>query len=131
MWIPITLAAATFQILRTSRTARTAVRAVGRCGRVRALPLRRALRTGAGRGVVRRCSPTICPTSRPRFWLDVALAGVSQIVATIALLRAFRERDFAIGTVYSKSEVIAVAVIGAIGLGEALQLAGLVRRRCS
>ena len=123
MWIPITLAAATFQILRTSRQHELrSVLSAGAAGFVRYLygaPF--ALALGA---VWFAALPHELPDVSPRFWVDATLAGVSQIVATIALLRAFRERDFAIGTVYSKSEVIAVAVIGAIGLGEPLQLPG-------
>ncbi len=123
MWIPITLIAATFQILRTSRQHELrSVLSAGAAGFVRYLygaPF--ALALGA---VWFAALPHDLPDVSPRFWVDATLAGVSQIVATIALLRAFRERDFAIGTVYSKSEVIAVAVIGAIGLGEPLQLPG-------
>jgi drug/metabolite transporter (DMT)-like permease len=125
MWIPITLAAATFQILRTSRQHQ----------------LRDALSTAAA-GFVRYlyAAPLALmlgfvwfglldhelPHPADRFWVHAALAGISQIIATVALLRAFRARDFAVGTVYSKSEVIAVAVIGAIGLGEPLKALGWV-----
>ena len=45
---------------------------------------------------------------------------------TIALLTAFDRRDFAIGTVYSKTEVIQVAVFSAVIVGEPLQLWGWV-----
>src|SRR5215218_7782535 len=116
MWIPITLAAATFQIVRTSRqhALRTQLSPAA-AGFVRFLygaPF--ALTLGAiWFGVL----PHDVPGIPNRFWLHAALAGVAQIVATNALLRAFRERNFAIGTVYSKSEVIAVAIVGAIGLG--------------
>ena len=123
MWIPITLAAATFQILRTSRQHELrSVLSPGAAGFVRYLygaPF--ALALGA---IWFALFDHEIPGRSPRFWLDVTLAGLSQIVATIALLRAFRERDFAVGTVYSKSEVIAVAVIGAVGLGDSLELAG-------
>jgi len=125
MWIPITIGAATFQIMRTSRQheLRTLLSA-GAAGFVRYLygaPF--ALALGAVWFVL---LPHDVPHVAPRFWSYVALAGIAQIVATIALLRSFRERDFAIGTVYSKSEVIAVAVIGALGFGEALRLWGWV-----
>jgi drug/metabolite transporter (DMT)-like permease len=123
MWIPITLAAATFQILRTSRQHELrSVLSAGAAGFVRYLygaPFALAL------GAVWFALPShALPGVTSEFWVDAALAGVAQIVATIALLRAFRERDFAVGTVYSKSEVIAVAAIGAIGLGDALRVPG-------
>jgi drug/metabolite transporter (DMT)-like permease len=123
MWIPITLAAATFQILRTSRQHELrSVLSAGAAGFVRYLygaPFALAL------GAIWFTLPAHdLPALPSQFWVHAALAGVSQIVATIALLRSFRARDFAVGTVYSKSEVIAVAAIGAVGLGDALLLPG-------
>lgn len=123
MWIPITIGAATFQIMRTSRQHELrAVLSAGAAGFVRYLygaPF--ALALGAvWFGLLAHDLPRVTHS----FWWYAALAGVSQIVATVALLRSFRERDFAIGTVYSKSEMIAVAAIGAVGLGDALALGG-------
>jgi drug/metabolite transporter (DMT)-like permease len=119
MWIPITLAAATFQILRTARQHqlrdRLGTNAAGFVRYAYGAPL--ALLTA---------SITFLALDRPlpevaaRFWPIVTAAGVSQILGTIALLRAFRLRDFALGTVYAKTEVIQVAIIGAVLLGEPL-----------
>lgn len=125
MWIPITLAAATFQILRTSRQHRlgSELGAVG-AGFTRYLygaPLAILIAT-ISFGVLGREMPNV-PW---RFWVIVTAAGTAQIVATIALLKAFRSRDFALGTVYSKTEVIQVAAISAIALGEPLAPLGWV-----
>ena len=49
-----------------------------------------------------------------------------QILATLALLRSFKLRDFAVGTVYSKSEVLIVAGLAAIGLGTPLAPIGWI-----
>jgi drug/metabolite transporter (DMT)-like permease len=119
MWIPITLAAATFQILRTSQQHRLRrVLSVNAAGFVRyaygfPMAVVAALITF---GVVGE------PLPHPpaRFWLIVAGAGTAQILGTMALLRAFDLRDFAIGTVYSKSEVLIVAIVSAVALGEPL-----------
>ena len=43
---------------------------------------------------------------------------LAQILGTIVLLRSFQLRDFVIGTVYVKTEVILVAVVPAVLLGE-------------
>jgi drug/metabolite transporter (DMT)-like permease len=123
MWVPITLLAATFQILRTSRqhSLRVFLSPTG-AGFVRYLygaPLAWIVWL-AWFGVAGRAVPSITGT----FWTWVVVAGVSQIVATVALLQSFRLRDFAIGTVYSKTEVIQVAALSAVLLGEALQPAG-------
>ncbi|MEY2958636.1 MAG: hypothetical protein RLZZ01_1204, partial [Actinomycetota bacterium] len=66
------------------------------------------------------------PDPTPRFWVTIGIAAVAQIVATIALLQSFRVRDFAIGTVYSKSEVLVVAALGLFGVDELLSTVGWV-----
>ena len=125
MWIPITLAAATFQILRTWRQHELrSVLSAGAAGFVRYL-------YGAPFAVLLSVVwfavlPHDLPDVPSRVWIRVTIAGVAQIIATIALLRLFRQRDFAIGTVYSKSEVLAVAIAGSLGLGETLKLPGWI-----
>ncbi len=125
MWIPITLAAATFQILRTSRQHRLrSVLSVNAAGFVRyayGFPLA-VVACVVTFGLARATVPGI-PL---RFWPIVAGAGVSQILGTLALLRAFDLRDFAIGTVYAKTEVILVAVVSAVALGEPLAPLGWI-----
>lgn len=125
MWIPITLAAATFQILRTSRQHELrSVLSTAAAGFVRyayGAPLAVLLSLGLF-GLMGRSLPTV-PT---RFWPIIAGAAVSQIVATVALLRSFKLRDFAVGTVYSKTEVLFVALLAMIGLGTPLEPLGWV-----
>ena len=50
------------------------------------------------------------------FW--VALGGVAQIVATACLIHIFSFRNFAVGVAYSKTEVIQSAIFGLIFLGD-------------
>ncbi|MFK8025890.1 MAG: hypothetical protein AB8G26_18185 [Ilumatobacter sp.] len=123
MWIPITLAAATFQILRTARQHELRrVLDVVPAGFVRyaygfPLALVACVVTFGVAGAE-------VPAPPLRFWPIVTGAGVAQIAGTLALLRAFQIRDFAIGTVYSKSEIIIVAVVSAVLLGESLEPMG-------
>ena len=125
MWIPITLLAATFQILRTARQHELRrVLDVNQAGFVRysfGFPL--ACIAGFATFVV---AGQDIPHVPWRFWPIVAGAGVAQILGTIALLTSFRLRDFAIGTVYAKSEVILVAIVSAVALGEPLAPLGWV-----
>ena len=125
MWIPITLAAATFQVLRTSRQHRLrSVLSVNGAGFVRyayGFPLA-VIVSIVTFGLVGDDLPTI-PW---RFWPIIAGAGTAQILGTLALLRAFDLRDFAIGTVYAKTEVIQVAIVSAVALGEPLEPLGWV-----
>jgi drug/metabolite transporter (DMT)-like permease len=125
MWIPITLAAATFQVLRTSRQHQLgAVLSTNAAGFVRYLygaPLAIALAI-VSFGLLGRDVPDV----PGRFWPIIVAGGVAQIVGTLALLRSFQLRDFALGTVYAKTEVIQVAIIGAVVLGEPLEPLGWV-----
>jgi len=125
MWIIITLAAATFQILRTSRQhALRSALSTNAAGYVRyayGAPLAVALSV-----VLFVALDRDLPTIPGRFWPIIVGAAVSQIVGTLALLASFKLRDFAIGTVYSKSEVLIVAALGAIGLGTGLEPLGWI-----
>ena len=69
------------------------------------------------------------PTLTWAFGGWVVVAALSQMAGTALLLRAMEERSFAIGLVYSKSEVIQVALFSVLFLGEtisALAIAAIV-----
>jgi len=123
MWILITLLAATFQITRTARQHQLRdLLSVNEAGFVRYLygfpfALAALVITVALNGL---------PSIPARFWPIVVGAGIAQIGGTLALLRSFDLRDFAIGTVYAKSEVILVAVSSALLLDEPLAPLGWV-----
>jgi drug/metabolite transporter (DMT)-like permease len=125
MWIPITLAAATFQILRTSRQHQLrSVLSINAAGFVRyayGFPMA-VVASAITFGIFRAEFPEI-PT---RFWLIIAGGGIAQILGTVALLRSFELRDFAIGTVYSKTEIVIVAVASAVILDESLRPIGWI-----
>jgi drug/metabolite transporter (DMT)-like permease len=119
MWVPITLAAAIFQILRTSRQHQLrSILSVNAAGYVRyayGFPLA-LIAAVATYGASRRGLPDI-PVW---FWPIIAGAGIAQIGGTLALLKSFDLRDFAIGTVYAKTEIVLVAIVSAVALGEPL-----------
>lgn len=125
LWIPVTVAAALFQILRTSRQHELrGVLDTTAAGFVRfayGVPLA-LLANVIFFGVLGRTLPGI-PAS---FWPTIIAAGISQILGTVALLQAFKMRDFAVGTVYSKTEVLIVALMGAVGFGIALRPGGWI-----
>ncbi len=127
MWVAITLVATVFQIVRTSEQHRLRrLLDVNEAGYVRfvfAMPFAVAIAAGV---MLLGDSPDggdvgLAITGfGPAFPAWVALAGLSQIVATVALLQSFRVRDFAVGTVYAKTEVVLVAVASWVLLGEPL-----------
>lgn len=122
MWIPITIAAALFQTARTATQQRLrALLSVSGAGFVRYLygaPL--AL---AAVAVLRLVNGGV-PTPPVRFWPIIAGGGLAQIVGTIFMIHAFDARDFAIGTVYTKTEVVQVAVFSLVFLAEPLRPVG-------
>jgi len=57
------------------------------------------------------------------FLLYCVLGGLSQILFTVVLLWMFSFRSFAVGTTFSKLEVVIIAALGALILGDGLTLA--------
>jgi drug/metabolite transporter (DMT)-like permease len=62
------------------------------------------------------------PALTADFAVWIAVAALGQMAGTALLLRAMAARSFAIGLVYSKSEVLQVALFSVIFLGESLSL---------
>lgn len=124
MWIPITIAAAFFQTGRTALQQRLrALLSVSGAGFVRFM-------YGAPVSIVAVAIVQVVNGGLPavpwRFWPIVAGAGLAQILATSVMIRAFDARNFAIGTVYTKTEVVQVALFSLIILGEPLKPLGWV-----
>ena len=122
MWMIVTVAAAIFQTSRTAMQQKLrALLSVSGAGFVRYVwgaPIAFAAVAGiviSGRHV---------PMPPVRFWPLIAGGGVAQIVATVLLISAFDARGFAVGTVYSKTEVVQVAVFSAVLLDETLRPLG-------
>ncbi|MFI4998572.1 MAG: EamA family transporter [Reyranellales bacterium] len=109
LWIPITIAAALFQNIRTTMQQKIrGILSVDGANFVRylygaplALGMLAILVFGAGRHVP--------PISLPFLGL-VTIAGLAQIVATSLMIHAFSLRNYAVGTVYSKTETLFVAL---------------------
>jgi len=66
------------------------------------------------------------PNPNLNFFLWVALGGVTQIVATSLLVYLFGLRNFAVGTAYSKTETVQAAIFGLVFLGDSLSGPALV-----
>jgi drug/metabolite transporter (DMT)-like permease len=124
MWLPFTLAAAVLQAARTSLQHRLrALLSVSGAGFVR---YAYGAPTSLAAVAILAISGTSLPTPPARFWPIIAVAGIAQIIGTAFLIRAFDARDFAIGTVYSKTEVLQVAVFSLVILGETIKPLGWV-----
>jgi drug/metabolite transporter (DMT)-like permease len=124
MWVVITLFAAVFQTSRTALQHRLrSLLSVSGAGFVRYVygaPI--ALSAVA----IAKLIGADLPSVASGFWWKITCGGLAQIVATVLLIRAFDARNFAIGTVFSKTEVVQVALFSLVFLGEGLRVGGYV-----
>lgn len=123
LWIPITIAAAFFQNLRSAlqRQLRGQLSTLGAAYArfVYALPIALAYLAALHYGM-----RLPLPKANLAFAGYVLLGAISQILFTVVLLWLFSFRNFAVGTTFSKLEVVMVAALGALLLGDSLGLAG-------
>lgn len=66
------------------------------------------------------------PDLPPRFWGFAWTGGLMQILATLATVALFSERNFAVGVAFTKSETVLVAIFAAVILGEVVSPLGMV-----
>lgn len=121
LWIPITIAAALCQNIRTTMQQKIrGILSVDGANFVRYL-YGAPLALGALAFLVWGTGRTIPPISA-YFLLLVTIAGVAQIIATSLMIHAFSLRNFAVGTVYSKTETVFVALFATFIAGEPLRV---------
>lgn len=65
------------------------------------------------------------PPLDARFWGFGLLGGTAQILATVCVVMLFKERNFAVGITFKKTEVIQTVLVGVVLLGDLVSLAGL------
>ena len=122
LWVPVTLAAAFMQNLRSAlqKHLKGSLSTAGAtfCRFVYAVPLAILYVALLGEGI-----GLDWPTPNPRFALFAMLGGLTQIAATALLVYLFSLRNFAVGTTYSKTETVQAAVFGVVILGESISLA--------
>lgn len=118
IWIPITIAAAFLQNLRSAvqKHLKSVMGTTGATfvrfgfGLPFALAFVAFLHWGIGYGF---------PTPDAAFFAWALVGGLSQIAATFLLIHLFSYRNFAVGTAYSRTEPAQAALFGLLFLGEA------------
>ncbi|WP_170358966.1 EamA family transporter [Ruegeria arenilitoris] len=118
LWIPVTLAAATFQTVRfmlQKSLSSVKLSATGATFARFAYSMPLVLLGLAG---AIRLSGLPLPALPPLFWLYAAIGGLSQILATICVVALFKQRNFAVGITFKKTEVIQTAIVGFVVLGD-------------
>lgn len=119
LWIPLTVFAAAAQTVRNTAQRRL-VDDLGTLGATLVRFLYGMPFLVLWLGLVIGVGGHAMPPLAAGFAVWVLVAALSQMAGTALLLRAMAERSFAIGLVYSKSEVIQVAVFSVVFLGERL-----------
>ena len=119
LWIPLTVAAAFLQTLRSSLQKRAtgplSVNGASYLRFVFALPF---VWLYLGALLIDRALPEL----PAEFFLFCLTGGVAQIIATSALVGSFSHGNFALGTTFSKTEVLLTALVGAVVLSEQLSM---------
>jgi drug/metabolite transporter (DMT)-like permease len=119
LWIPITIAAAFSQNVRTVLQKHL----TGRLSTLGATSTRFVLGVPFAAvylWLVAEIGEAPIPQPNGLFALYGALGGTTQILATFCLLSALRYRNFAVGNTYSKTETVQAALFSAAILGETL-----------
>ena len=125
LWIPVTLVAAFMQNLRSALQKHIKGKlSTGGAAYVRfcyAWPFALALLW-----LVSEFGGYTIPVVNGPFLIYCVLGGVSQILFTFLLVYLFSLRNFAVGTTYSKTEVMQVAILGFILLGDTITVTGVI-----
>jgi drug/metabolite transporter (DMT)-like permease len=131
LWIPITLAAAFVQNIRSAmqKHLKSVMGTTGATfvrfgyGLPFAILYLAILHVGAGYDLP-RLDGTLLAFAPFLVW--AILGGLAQIAATLLLVHLFSHRNFAVGTAYSRTEPAQAAIFGLVFLGEAVSGGALV-----
>ena len=119
LWIPITIAAAFFQNLRSALQKHLK----GRLSNTGATFSRFAYAAPLAVlyvAALAALTDEALPRPHATFVAYAAVGGLAQITATALLLYSFSFRNFAVGTTYSKTETVQTAIFGILILGDPL-----------
>ncbi|SDD97540.1 DMT family transporter [Ruegeria marina] len=125
LWIPVTLAAALFQTVRFMLQKSLATVKLSATGATFARFLYSAPLALAALLIATTAGGHDLPLLDLRFWLFAAIGGTAQILATICVVALFKQRNFAVGITFKKTEVIQTAIVGFVILGEGVSWGAL------
>jgi drug/metabolite transporter (DMT)-like permease len=124
LWILVTLAAAIFQTARFMLQKYLATAALSAAGATFSRFLYSAPFIVGGLAAYLGASGTQLPQIGPGFWAYGLLGGTAQILATICVVLLFKQRNFAVGITFKKTEVILTVLTGWLILGEGVTIWG-------
>ncbi len=117
LWIPITIAAAALQTARNALQ-RSLTGALSPLGATYTRFLFGFPFAALYAVAVFLVTDAPAPAPAPAFFGWAALGGVAQILGTAFLLQLFQLRNFSTGIAFSKSEILQVALVGMLVLGD-------------
>ncbi|MEX0276563.1 MAG: EamA family transporter [Ruegeria sp.] len=118
LWIPVTLAAASFQTVRFMLQKSLSTVKLSAAGATFARFAYSAPLAILGLGIVLLGGGHSMPPLPGLFWVFVVIGGTTQILATICVVALFKQRNFAVGITFKKTEVIQTAIVGFLILGD-------------
>ncbi len=126
LWIPVTIAAAMFQTVRFMLQKSLSSVKLSAAGATFArfaysIPL-----VLLALGIALMATDHNLPTFSARFWVFAVIGGTTQILATICVVALFKQRNFAVGITFKKTEVIQTAIVGFLILGDQVSAGALV-----
>ncbi|AVO37025.1 EamA family transporter [Pukyongiella litopenaei] len=125
LWIPVTLAAAGFQTVRFMLQKSLATVRLSPAGATFARFAYSAPLVLLGLAAYLAASGRGLPPLPAAFWAFVVIGGTAQILATVCVVALFKQRNFAVGITFKKTEVIQTAIVGLLVLGEGVSAGGL------
>lgn len=124
LWIPITIAAAVFQTLRFMLQKHLSTVRLSAAGATFARFAYSAPLIVLILGVYLAATGQALPPLTVSFWVFALSGGLAQILATICVVMLFKQRNFAVGITFKKTEVIQTVLVGFVVLGEGVSLLG-------
>ncbi|AXI51685.1 MULTISPECIES: DMT family transporter [unclassified Sulfitobacter] len=124
LWILVTLAAAVFQTGRFMLQKYLATATLSAAGATFSRFLYSAPFILLGLVAYLALSATPLPALGPGFWAHGLVGGTAQILATVCVVLLFKQRNFAVGITFKKTEVILTVLVGWIILGEGVSATG-------
>ena len=124
LWIPIAIAAASFQTVRFMLQKVLSSVTLSSAGATFARFVYSAPLIWAGLLGYLAVSGRAFPDLSATFWVFATIGGTAQILATVCVVALFRQRNFAVGITFKKTEVIQTAIVGLIVLGDGISALG-------
>ena len=124
LWIPVSIAAAVFQTLRFMLQKHLSSAKMSATGATFARFAYSAPIVVVITAIWLAGTGQAMPTLGGSFWAYALTGGLAQVVATVFVVMLFKERAFAVGITFMKTEVILSALIGFLVLGDRVSWGG-------